>query len=236
MSKLTLAPGKEHPHVLSGQRMYCLPESQRYAVGGPRPTWVPPEEAALIRNGERTRKHRRSPVPGRKNRESTAGNGEQSHHTLSLSPSAAFTLCGEYVQRTYPHHSHCQRFCTGGEMVIPDESPCSHVRAGHRLRSVAQWCIITLAHHHPLLTQSLTGPGRRLLDRLPPWSLYQTFHGVNYLFSISSMLGGQINIPLSQALLRIEKVRRIIMVKGENSGNKKKCIIRSESGHRHAQF
>ncbi|EFF2574889.1 type II secretion protein F, partial [Escherichia coli] len=48
-----------------------------------------------------------------------------------------------------------------------------------------------------------TGPGRRMLDRVPPWSLYQTLHGVNYLFSISSML--QINIPLSQALLRMEK-------------------------------
>ncbi len=40
-------------------------------------------------------------------------------------------------------------------------------------------------------------------DRIPPWSLYQTFHGVNYLFNISSML--QINIPLSHALTRIEK-------------------------------
>ncbi|HHE4618888.1 TPA: type II secretion system F family protein, partial [Escherichia coli] len=48
-----------------------------------------------------------------------------------------------------------------------------------------------------------TGPGRRMLDKAPPWSLYQTLHGVNYLFSISSML--QINIPLSQALLRMEK-------------------------------
>nr|WP_250376696.1 hypothetical protein [Escherichia coli] len=36
------------------------------------------------------------------------------------------------------------------------------------------------------------GPRRRYLDRIPPWSLYQTFHGVNYLFNISSML--QINI------------------------------------------
>ncbi|HBA4944132.1 TPA: type II secretion protein F, partial [Escherichia coli] len=47
------------------------------------------------------------------------------------------------------------------------------------------------------------GPRRRYLDRIPPWSLYQTFHGVNYLFNISSML--QINIPLSHALTRIEK-------------------------------
>lgn len=47
-----------------------------------------------------------------------------------------------------------------------------------------------------------------MLDKAPPWSLYQTLHGVNYLFSISSML--QINIPLSQALLRMEKVQKRI--------------------------
>ncbi|EOO2892210.1 type II secretion system F family protein, partial [Escherichia coli] len=63
--------------------------------------------------------------------------------------------------------------------------------------------IITLVIIIRFSLSRYTGPGRRLLDKLPPWSLYQTFHGVNYLFSISSML--QINIPLSQALLRIEK-------------------------------
>ncbi len=74
----------------------------------------------------------------------------------------------------------------------------------HRVRILALWDHFRPDASDPFFIQPVyRPPAGGCWTRLPPWSLYQTLHGVNYLFSISSML--QINIPLSQALLRMEK-------------------------------
>lgn len=172
-------------------------------LSGALPTWVPPEEAALIRNGEergniaealfqvaKTVKARREMV--------------SSLITLCLYPLLLLSLC---VVNMYNAHT---RIIPIVSAFAPEEkwsfqmkvlAAMSELVIGYGL-----WlsgAIITLVIIIRFSLSRYTGPGRRLLDKLPPWSLYQTFHGVNYLFSISSML--QINIPLSQALLRTEK-------------------------------
>ncbi|MCN2724662.1 type II secretion system F family protein [Escherichia coli] len=166
-------------------------------------TWVPPEEATLIRNGEergniadalfqvaRTVKARREMT--------------SSLIAVCLYPLLLLSLC---VVNMYNAHTR----------IIPIVSAfASEDKWSFQMKLLAGmseffigygfWLCGTIFALTLLIRFSFsqyTGPGRRMLDKAPPWSLYQTLHGVNYLFSISSML--QINIPLSQALLRMEK-------------------------------
>ena len=172
-------------------------------LSGALPTWVPPEEATLIRNGEergniadalfqvaRTVKARREMT--------------SSLIAVCLYPLLLLSLC---VVNMYNAHTRIipivSAFATEDKWSFQMKvlAGMSEFIIGYGLWLCG--AIIALTVLIRFSFSRYTGPGRRMLDRVPPWSLYQTLHGVNYLFSISSML--QINIPLSQALLRMEK-------------------------------
>lgn len=150
-------------------------------------TWVPPEEATLIRNGEergniadalfqvaRTVKARREMT--------------SSLIAVCLYPLLLLSLC---VVNMYNAHTR----------IIPIVSAfASEDKWSFQMKLLAGmseffigygfWLCGTIFALTLLIRFSFsryTGPGRRMLDKAPPWSLYQTLHGVNYLFSISVM-------------------------------------------------
>lgn len=165
--------------------------------------WVPKDEIALIRNGEE-----RGDIAEAMFQVVKTAKGRQemisSLVSVCLYPLILLTLC---VVNMYNVHTRVipmisafapeERWSV--QMVILAKS--SELVIGYGLWLLAGLLLLAI-----LIRMSFSlykGPRRRYLDRIPPWSLYQTFHGVNYLFNISSML--QINIPLSHALTRIEK-------------------------------
>jgi type II secretory pathway component PulF len=64
------------------------------------------------------------------------------------------------------------------------------------------WILLGIAGLIALIMRSLTqlraGPLRRVLNRIPPWSIYKQFHGSIFLLSLASLLRSGISI--SQAL------------------------------------
>ncbi|EFN6524200.1 type II secretion protein F, partial [Escherichia coli] len=172
-------------------------------LSGALTSWIPPEEAGLIRNAEE-----RGYIDEALFQVAKTVKGRQEMMTslivVCLYPLFLFALC---VVNMYNAHNRIvpiiSAFASEDKWSLQMKilASMSDFVIGYGL-----WIsgiILTLIIIIRLSFSRYTGPGRSFLDKLPPWSMYQTFHGVNYLFSISSML--QINIPLSQALERIEK-------------------------------
>ncbi|EEC8337827.1 type II secretion system F family protein [Escherichia coli] len=172
-------------------------------LSGALTTWIPPEEAGLIRNAEE-----RGYIDEALFQVAKTVKGRKEMMTslivVCLYPLFLFALC--VVNMYNAHHrivpiisafASEERWST--QMYLLASMSAFVIDYGLWL-SVGFIALIILIQFS---FSRYTGPGRSILDKIPPWSMYQTFHGVNYLFCISSML--QINIPLSQALERIEK-------------------------------
>jgi len=48
----------------------------------------------------------------------------------------------------------------------------------------------------------VTGPVRRVLDRVPPWSIFKTFHACSFLITLASLMKS--GVPVFDALKRME--------------------------------
>ncbi|MFI4956240.1 MAG: type II secretion system F family protein [Gammaproteobacteria bacterium] len=64
------------------------------------------------------------------------------------------------------------------------------------------WVILSVAGLVALIIRSMSqlraGPARRILNKIPPWSIYKQFHGSIFLLSLASLLRSGVSI--SQAL------------------------------------
>ncbi|MFK4705832.1 toxin co-regulated pilus biosynthesis protein E [Roseateles asaccharophilus] len=48
-----------------------------------------------------------------------------------------------------------------------------------------------------------TGPARRIMDRIPPWSVYRTYAGSTFMISLAAMIGA--GVPIESAIRFIKK-------------------------------
>lgn len=68
------------------------------------------------------------------------------------------------------------------------------------------WILLSVAGVIALIVRSLSqlraSPARRILNRIPPWSIYKQFHGSIFLLSLASLLRSGISISQSLDMIR----------------------------------